>query len=210
MTLCNLCRLLFVVSFMIVMKSLIIGSLFIIFWLSNLGVQVSCQVHSPCKVLLFHQNSFFWIHLQRQFQLQPLVLSLPVLNPCCRPITDYYYYGKWASSAFDLLVYNVVGGHRAICMGPESHHCIRGMVSAILTSVSFLLCYLLRFSDPPQSRKLSYLEACTFLIELQLKWLHPSRGSDSNKWLLQHLVYLGRELSLAKYRSFFIHICGCR
>ncbi|RZC89683.1 hypothetical protein C5167_036295 [Papaver somniferum] len=49
------------------------------------------------------------------------------------------------------------------------------------------------------------LEACTFLIELQLKRPYPTRGSDINKWeVLAALPYLDRELSPAKYRSFFI------
>ncbi|KAK9150516.1 hypothetical protein Syun_008825 [Stephania yunnanensis] len=49
------------------------------------------------------------------------------------------------------------------------------------------------------------VNTCTFLIELQLQRPYPSRGSDISKWeVLAALPYLDRELSPAKYRSFFI------
>ncbi|BBG96194.1 Alg9-like mannosyltransferase family [Prunus dulcis] len=49
------------------------------------------------------------------------------------------------------------------------------------------------------------LEQCTFLVELQLSRPFPSRGSDLSTWeVIGALPYLDRELSPAKYRSFFI------
>ncbi|RXI02962.1 hypothetical protein DVH24_003040 [Malus domestica] len=49
------------------------------------------------------------------------------------------------------------------------------------------------------------LDQCTFLVELQLSRPFPSRGSDLSTWeVIGALPYLDRELSPAKYRSFFI------
>ncbi|KAF8024155.1 hypothetical protein BT93_F1370 [Corymbia citriodora subsp. variegata] len=49
------------------------------------------------------------------------------------------------------------------------------------------------------------LNACTFLVELQLNRPYPTRGSDLSTWeVIAALPYLDRELSPAKYRSFFI------
>ncbi|PQQ13870.1 dol-P-Man:Man(6)GlcNAc(2)-PP-Dol alpha-1 2-mannosyltransferase [Prunus yedoensis var. nudiflora] len=49
------------------------------------------------------------------------------------------------------------------------------------------------------------LEQCTFLVELQLSRPFPSHGSDLSTWeVIGALPYLDRELSPAKYRSFFI------
>ncbi|WKA11999.1 hypothetical protein VitviT2T_029440 [Vitis vinifera] len=49
------------------------------------------------------------------------------------------------------------------------------------------------------------LEACTFLVELELQRPYPSRGSDLSTWeAVAVLPYLDRELSPATYRSFFI------
>ncbi|KAH7544031.1 hypothetical protein JRO89_XS15G0088500 [Xanthoceras sorbifolium] len=49
------------------------------------------------------------------------------------------------------------------------------------------------------------LDACTFLVELQLNRPYPSRGSDLSKWEpIAAVPYLDRELSPPLYRSFFI------
>ncbi|KAH9778966.1 Dol-P-Man:Man(6)GlcNAc(2)-PP-Dol alpha-1,2-mannosyltransferase [Citrus sinensis] len=49
------------------------------------------------------------------------------------------------------------------------------------------------------------VEACTFLVELQLNRPYPSRGSDLSKWEpIAALPYLDREFSPPLYRSFFI------
>ncbi|KAJ7981816.1 Mannosyltransferase [Quillaja saponaria] len=49
------------------------------------------------------------------------------------------------------------------------------------------------------------LDACTFLVELQLKRPYPSLGSDLSTWeAIAAFPYLDRELSPAFYRSFFI------
>ncbi|MBA0573984.1 hypothetical protein Golob_001227 [Gossypium lobatum] len=49
------------------------------------------------------------------------------------------------------------------------------------------------------------IEACTFLVELQLNRPFPYRGNDLSAWEpIAALPYLDRELSPAKYRSFFI------
>ncbi|KAG6793787.1 hypothetical protein POTOM_003010 [Populus tomentosa] len=49
------------------------------------------------------------------------------------------------------------------------------------------------------------LEACTFLVELQLDRHYPTRGSDLSTWeLIAALPFLDRELSPPMYRSFFI------
>ncbi|KAJ0046216.1 hypothetical protein Pint_04720 [Pistacia integerrima] len=49
------------------------------------------------------------------------------------------------------------------------------------------------------------LEACTFLVELELSRPYPYRGTDLSKWEpIAVLPYLDRELSPALYRSFFI------
>ncbi|KAH0864039.1 hypothetical protein HID58_081250 [Brassica napus] len=52
---------------------------------------------------------------------------------------------------------------------------------------------------------LKNIETCTFLIELQLSRPYAYRGSDLSTWeAIAVLPYLDRELSPAKYRSFFI------
>ncbi|KAK7257160.1 hypothetical protein RIF29_30931 [Crotalaria pallida] len=52
---------------------------------------------------------------------------------------------------------------------------------------------------------LQNVDACTFLVELQLKRPYLTRGSDLLKWeAIAALPYLDRELSPALYRSFFI------
>ncbi|KAL5804718.1 hypothetical protein ACOSQ3_031518 [Xanthoceras sorbifolium] len=49
------------------------------------------------------------------------------------------------------------------------------------------------------------LDACTFLVELQLNRPYPSRGNDLSKWEpIAAVPYLDRELSPPLYRSFFI------
>ncbi|CAI0438142.1 unnamed protein product [Linum tenue] len=52
---------------------------------------------------------------------------------------------------------------------------------------------------------LNDIDACTFLVELQLNRPYPSRGSDLSKWEpIAALPYLDRELSPPFYRSFFV------
>ncbi|KAJ6793707.1 dol-P-Man:Man(6)GlcNAc(2)-PP-Dol alpha-1,2-mannosyltransferase [Iris pallida] len=49
------------------------------------------------------------------------------------------------------------------------------------------------------------IEACDFLVELDLKRPYPARGSDLSTWeTLAAIPYLDRELSPTLYRSFFI------
>ncbi|KAK8507417.1 hypothetical protein V6N13_141438 [Hibiscus sabdariffa] len=49
------------------------------------------------------------------------------------------------------------------------------------------------------------VQACTFMVELQLNRPYPYRGNDLSTWEpIAALPYLDRELSPAKYRSFFI------
>ncbi|KAL0001434.1 hypothetical protein SO802_015215 [Lithocarpus litseifolius] len=49
------------------------------------------------------------------------------------------------------------------------------------------------------------LEACTFLVELQLNRPYNTRGSDLSTWeAVAALPYLDRELSPAMFRSFFV------
>ncbi|XP_038896184.1 dol-P-Man:Man(6)GlcNAc(2)-PP-Dol alpha-1,2-mannosyltransferase [Benincasa hispida] len=49
------------------------------------------------------------------------------------------------------------------------------------------------------------LDACTFLVELQLERPYASRGSDTSKWeAVAAWPYLDREFSPPFYRSFFI------
>ncbi|XP_020231367.1 dol-P-Man:Man(6)GlcNAc(2)-PP-Dol alpha-1,2-mannosyltransferase [Cajanus cajan] len=49
------------------------------------------------------------------------------------------------------------------------------------------------------------VDACTFLVELQLKRPYLTRGSNMSEWeAIAALPYLDRELSPALYRSFFI------
>ncbi|XP_010537732.1 PREDICTED: dol-P-Man:Man(6)GlcNAc(2)-PP-Dol alpha-1,2-mannosyltransferase [Tarenaya hassleriana] len=64
------------------------------------------------------------------------------------------------------------------------------------------------FNNKNQASDEQYLrniEACTFLVELQLSRPYPYRGSDLSTWEpIAVLPYLDRELSPATYRSFFI------
>ncbi|CAN1145873.1 Dol-P-Man:Man(6)GlcNAc(2)-PP-Dol alpha-1,2-mannosyltransferase [Linum perenne] len=64
------------------------------------------------------------------------------------------------------------------------------------------------FNNKNKASDLQYLhdiEACDFLVELQLNRPYPSRGSDLSKWEpIAALPYLDRELSPPFYRSFFI------
>ncbi|KAJ8755686.1 hypothetical protein K2173_022614 [Erythroxylum novogranatense] len=56
-----------------------------------------------------------------------------------------------------------------------------------------------------EEQYLHNLEACTFLVELQLNRPFPSRGSDLSIWEpIAALPFLDRELSPPIYRSFFI------
>ncbi|GMJ11410.1 EMS-mutagenized bri1 suppressor 3 [Hibiscus trionum] len=64
------------------------------------------------------------------------------------------------------------------------------------------------FNNKNKASDEQYLQdvhACTFLVELQLNRPYPSRGNDLSTWEpIAALPYLDRELSPAKYRSFFI------
>ncbi|KAK1321438.1 Dol-P-Man:Man(6)GlcNAc(2)-PP-Dol alpha-1,2-mannosyltransferase [Acorus calamus] len=64
------------------------------------------------------------------------------------------------------------------------------------------------FNNKNMASEKQYLrdtEACTFLVELELKRPYPSHGSDLSKWeVLAAIHYLDRELSSPLYRSFFI------
>ncbi|KAG0503565.1 hypothetical protein HPP92_003637 [Vanilla planifolia] len=64
------------------------------------------------------------------------------------------------------------------------------------------------FNNKNKASDLQFLhdvEACTLLVELDLKRPHPSRGSDLSNWeTLAAVHYLDRELSPPIYRSFFI------
>ncbi|TQD76816.1 hypothetical protein C1H46_037649 [Malus baccata] len=65
--------------------------------------------------------------------------------------------------------------------------------------------YLNNKNKASDSQYLRDLDQCTFLVELQLSRPFPSRGSDLSTWeVIGALPYLDRELSPAKYRSFFI------
>ncbi|KAK9937864.1 hypothetical protein M0R45_014631 [Rubus argutus] len=65
--------------------------------------------------------------------------------------------------------------------------------------------YLNNKNKASDKQYLRDLKQCTFLVELQLNRPYPSRGSDSSTWeVIAALPYLDRELSPAKYRSFFI------
>lgn len=65
--------------------------------------------------------------------------------------------------------------------------------------------YLNNKNKASDEQYLRDLKQCTFLVELQLNRPYPSRGSDSSTWeVIAALPYLDRELSPAKYRSFFI------
>ncbi|KAL6196612.1 hypothetical protein ACLB2K_032226 [Fragaria x ananassa] len=65
--------------------------------------------------------------------------------------------------------------------------------------------YLNNLNKASDEQYLRDLEHCTFLVELELSRPFPSRGSDSSTWeVIAALPYLDRELSPAKYRSFFI------
>ncbi|MQL98600.1 hypothetical protein Taro_031312 [Colocasia esculenta] len=49
------------------------------------------------------------------------------------------------------------------------------------------------------------INACTFLVELDLRRPYPSRGSDMSRWeTLAAIPFLDRELSPSTHRSFFI------
>eukprot|EP00268_Persea_americana_P042654 TRINITY_DN426_c1_g1_i1.p1 TRINITY_DN426_c1_g1~~TRINITY_DN426_c1_g1_i1.p1 ORF type:complete len:574 (+),score=88.11 TRINITY_DN426_c1_g1_i1:252-1973(+) len=64
------------------------------------------------------------------------------------------------------------------------------------------------FNDKNKASNEQYLrdlDACTFLVELDLKRPYPSRGSDLSIWeAVAAIHYLDRELSPPMYRSFFI------
>ncbi|CAN6443771.1 unnamed protein product [Victoria cruziana] len=64
------------------------------------------------------------------------------------------------------------------------------------------------FNDKNRASDEQYLrniEACTFLVELDLRRAYPTRGSDLSTWeVVAALPYMDRELSPAKYRAFFI------
>ncbi|XP_061363407.1 dol-P-Man:Man(6)GlcNAc(2)-PP-Dol alpha-1,2-mannosyltransferase [Gastrolobium bilobum] len=64
------------------------------------------------------------------------------------------------------------------------------------------------FNDKNKASNEQYLhdiDACTYLVELQLKRPYLTRGSDLSTWeAIAALPYLDRELSPPLYRSFFI------
>ncbi|GMI85351.1 EMS-mutagenized bri1 suppressor 3 [Hibiscus trionum] len=65
--------------------------------------------------------------------------------------------------------------------------------------------YLNNKNKASDEQYLQDVRACTFLVELQLNRPYPYRGNDLSTWEpIAALPYLDRELSPAKYRSFFI------
>ncbi|KAI4333577.1 hypothetical protein L6164_018364 [Bauhinia variegata] len=65
--------------------------------------------------------------------------------------------------------------------------------------------YFNKKNKASEEQYLHDIDACTFLVELQLKRPYLTRGSDLSSWeAIAALPYLDRELSPAKYRSFFI------
>ncbi|KAK8579282.1 hypothetical protein V6N13_142495 [Hibiscus sabdariffa] len=65
--------------------------------------------------------------------------------------------------------------------------------------------YLNNKNKASHEQYLEDLQACSFLVELQLDRPYHYRGNDLSTWeAVAALPYLDRELSPAKYRSFFI------
>ncbi|KAF3791813.1 Dol-P-ManMan(6)GlcNAc(2)-PP-Dol alpha-1-2-mannosyltransferase [Nymphaea thermarum] len=119
--------------------------------------------------------------------LRPVVLGLilcashgrtfSLINGYSAPLTIYKHLGY----------HDDAGAGSVLCVGSEWHR------------------FPSSFFIPSYIGELRNIEACTFLIELDLRRAYPTRGSDLSTWeTVAALPYLDRELSPAKYRAFFI------
>ncbi|XVF18666.1 hypothetical protein REPUB_Repub11eG0042500 [Reevesia pubescens] len=110
---------------------------------------------------------------------------------------------EWHRFPSSFFVPNYVGEVRWIDDG------FRGLLpfpfNATLGGTSAAPPYFNNKNKASDEQYLQDLQACTFLVELQLNRPYPYRGNDLSTWEpIAALPYLDRELSPAKYRSFFI------
>lgn len=160
--------------------------------------------------------------------LRPLVLSLILCASHSRTFSLVNGY------AAPIEVYKILGHHddagpgSVVCVGSEWHRYpssffipnyvsevrwlddgFRGLLplpfNSTLGGTSAAPPYFNNKNKASDQQYLQDVEACTFLVELQLNRPYPSRGSDLSKWEpIAALPYLDREFSPPLYRSFFI------
>ncbi|XP_004489031.1 alpha-1,2-mannosyltransferase ALG9 [Cicer arietinum] len=160
--------------------------------------------------------------------LRPVVLSLILYASHARTFSLIHGYSAPIEIYKILEHHDDVGNGSVLCVGSEWHRYpssffipdFVGQVRWIDDGFGGLLPFQFNstlggtaaappyFNNKNMASEEQYLhdiDACTFLVELQLKRPYLTRGSDLSTWeAIAALPYLDRELSPALYRSFFI------
>lgn len=160
--------------------------------------------------------------------LRPLVLSLILCASHARTFSLIHGYSAPLEIYKILDHYEDAGQGSVLCVGSEWHRFpssffvpdyvsevrwiddgFRGLLpfpfNSTLGGTSAAPHYFNNKNEASDEQYLRDLEACTFLVELQLQRPYPSRGSDLSAWeVIGALPYLDRELSPPMFRSFFI------
>lgn len=160
--------------------------------------------------------------------LRPLVLSLILCASHARTFSLIHGYSAPLEIYKILDHYEDAGQGSVLCVGSEWHRFpssffipdyvsevrwiddgFRGLLpfpfNSTLGGTSAAPHYFNNKNEASDEQYLRDLEACTFLVELQLQRPYPSRGSDLSTWeVIGALPYLDRELSPPMFRSFFI------
>ncbi|CAI0377148.1 unnamed protein product [Linum tenue] len=160
--------------------------------------------------------------------IRPLVLSLILCASHARTFSLINGYAAPMEVYKVLDHYHEAGSGAVLCVGSEWHRFpssffvpdyvgevrwiddgFRGLLplpfNSSLGGTSAAPSYFNNKNKASAQQYLNDIDACTFLVELQLNRPYPSRGSDLSKWEpIAALPYLDRELSPPFYRSFFI------
>lgn len=160
--------------------------------------------------------------------LRPLVLSLILCASHSRTFSLVNGYSAPIEVYKILEHHDDAGPGSVVCVGSEWHRYpssffipnyvsevrwlddgFRGLLplpfNSTLGGTSAAPLYFNNKNKASDQQYLQDVEACTFLVELQLNRPYPSRGSDLSKWEpIAALPYLDREFSPPLYRSFFI------
>ncbi|KAL3576591.1 hypothetical protein D5086_021874 [Populus alba] len=172
-----------------------------------------------------HDNS--WPVVIAKF-VRPLVLGLILSASHARTFSLINGYGAPLEAYKILEHYDDVGTGSTLCVGSEWHRFpssffvpeyisevrwiddgFRGLLplpfNSTLGGTAAAPPYFNNKNKASTEQFIRDIEACTFLVELQLNRPYPSRGSDLSTWEpIAALPYLDREFSPSMYRSFFI------
>ncbi|KAG6755222.1 hypothetical protein POTOM_041040 [Populus tomentosa] len=181
-----------------------------------------------------HDNS--WPVVIAKF-VRPLVLGLILSASHARTFSLINGYGAPLEAYKILEHYDDVGTGSTLCVGSEWHRFpssffvpeyisevrwiddgFRGLLplpfNSTLGGTAAAPPYFNNKNKASDEQFIRDIEACTFLVELQLNRPYPTRGSDLSTWEsvlklyalqpIAALPYLDREFSPSMYRSFFI------